>query len=119
MLFETGQQIESLQAIDSELSEKVVIRRQLLARHAKMVGGKLQYFIGGFLQGGHELLSCHISGGSLICAAHPHRIQGRYGKAPVLSTNFRKPASTAGRVKSSQNRSISRRSSSRGIGLIK
>jgi len=44
---------------------------------------------------------------------------GRYGCGPAFSTNLRRPSITAGRVKSSQKMSISRRSSSAGSGLMK
>src|SRR4029077_11062044 len=44
--------------------------------------------------------------------------QGKYGSASSLSTNFLRPASTAGCENNSQKRSISRCNSSYGIGLI-
>src|ERR1700693_4236071 len=43
---------------------------------------------------------------------------GRYGMGPESSTNFLRAAMTAGRAKSSQNKSISRRNSSWGTGLM-
>jgi hypothetical protein len=37
VLFEARQQIERLQAIDTELLEEIIVRAQLLARYAEMV----------------------------------------------------------------------------------
>src|SRR5271168_1526839 len=115
MLLDTGEEVESLQAVDAELFEEIVVGRQLFARDFEMFGSQAQHFIRCFLDSVHVLLSCHKF--AWVCMVGARRY-GRYGNASVLSTNLRRPASTAGRMKSSQKISISRRSSSWGIGLM-
>src|ERR1700728_832174 len=124
MILQLGQEIERLQAVDPQRLEEIVIGSELLPRHLEMRRGKTQYFI--------QRLICSLHGFlSMLCQSWAERktnaislatalliSYGKYGCASVLSTNFRNPASTAGLANSSQNKLISRRNSSCGIGLM-
>ncbi len=61
VLLDARQQIERLQAVDSQLLEEIVVGRELLARHLEMRGGQIQHFVGGVLSGCSSILSCHNS----------------------------------------------------------
>jgi hypothetical protein len=47
VIFDPRQQIERLQAVNTELLEKIVVRRQLLAGHFEMGRSESQHFICG------------------------------------------------------------------------
>src|SRR5437868_865096 len=101
MIFQACQQLQGLKAVNAELLEKIVVWTKRFPRHLEVSGGK-----------GQDFVQCLI--------AVRHRLHyGKYGCAVVFSTNLRSPSSTAGWVNRSQKISISRRSSSRGMGLIK
>ncbi len=59
MLFDAGEEVEGLEAVDAELFEEIVVGSELLALHFEMLGGEAQDFVGGFVQGVHVFLSCH------------------------------------------------------------
>jgi len=100
VLFQARKQAQRLQAVDTKLLEKVVVRREVFAWDLELSGRQIQDFVDRLLLGFHDV------------------IYGKYGSASVLSTNFFSPLRTAGCVNSSQKISISRRSSSYGIGLM-
>jgi len=74
VLLQACKQTQSLKAIDPKLLEKIVIRREALARDLELRRGKVKDFVGGLL------LASHI----------PY--YGKYGWASVVSTNFLRAA---------------------------
>jgi hypothetical protein len=62
MLFDAGEEVEGLQAVDAELLEEIVVGGELIALDFEMFGGEAEDFVGGFVQGGHVFLSCHNFG---------------------------------------------------------
>src|SRR5579864_1812269 len=107
MILQLGQQIEGLQAIDSQRFKEVLIGGKLLARHFEVSRGQAQDFV-------ERFIGCWHKNNSIV-VSNDH---GKYGCASLLSTNFFNPACTAGRENRSQKISISRCSSSCGIGLM-
>jgi hypothetical protein len=59
VLFDAGEKIESLKAVDPELFEEIVVGGELVARNFEMFGGQTQNFVGSFVYGVHVFLSCH------------------------------------------------------------
>src|SRR5580704_12308318 len=112
MLLDARQKVKRLQTVDSESFEEVVVRIQFLHRNLEMFRGQPQHLVSRILECRH---SDHLATDSCRSARDRY---GRYGSASVLSTNFRSPASTAGRVNNSQKISTSCFSSAYGIGLI-
>src|SRR5690349_4297359 len=107
MMLQLCQQIESLQAIDTEGLEKIVIRREFLARNLEMRGSEAEHLVQCVIHRGHVFYITKSQNWQ------PETLRyGRYGKASVLSTNFFNPDSTAGFVNKSQKISISCCSSS-------
>jgi hypothetical protein len=62
MLFDAGEEVEGLKAVDAELFEEIVVGGELIALDFEMFGGEAKDFVGGFVQGVHVLLSCHNFG---------------------------------------------------------
>src|SRR5579862_5340867 len=112
MLLNARQQIKRLEAVDSESFEEVVVRIECRYRNLEMLRGQPQHFVSRILECRHSVYLATDS-----CRSARDRY-GRYGSASVLSTNFLRPASTAGRVNSSQKISTSCSSSAYGIGLM-
>src|ERR1017187_8748157 len=104
MILQPGQKVESLQAVNAQCLEEIVVRRELFARHLEVGSCQGQDFVQGLVRGSHgfslDRLTHWIAGLRIW-------FQGKYGCASVLSTNFRRPASTPGCAKSSQKMSIS------------
>src|SRR6476620_8899781 len=116
MIFEPCEQFERLQAVDSQFIVEIVAGLKFGAREFEMRSREIQNFIRGLFNCFHDRLLFYRkmeSGGydADNCGAPVH---GRYGCGPAFSTNLRRPFITAGRVKRSQKRSISRPSSSAG-----
>jgi hypothetical protein len=65
MLFDAGEEIEGLKAVDAELFEEIVVGRELIALDFEMFGGEAQDFVGGLVDGVHVFLSCHNF--ALVC----------------------------------------------------
>jgi hypothetical protein len=59
VLLDARQKIERLKAIDPELLEEIVVRRELFLRDLEMVRRQAQDFVSGILQCTHAFLSCH------------------------------------------------------------
>ena len=83
-----------------------------------MLCRQVQHFLRGLFQRSHRIVNLSSLRREGKFTQSRSRDYGRYGMGPESSTNFFSAAMTAGRVKSSQKRSISRRSSSCGMGLI-
>src|SRR5580700_1145147 len=45
MVFQLGQEIERLQAVDVQRFEKIIVGRELLARHFEVRGGEREYLV--------------------------------------------------------------------------
>jgi hypothetical protein len=71
MLFDAGEEIEGLEAVDAELLEEIVVGGELIALNLEMFGGEAQDFVGGFVYGVHVFLSCHNFGWVCMVGA-PH-----------------------------------------------
>jgi hypothetical protein len=63
MLLDTRQQIERLQAVDSQLFEKIVVGRKMLARHLEMFRRESEDFVRGVMECAHQFVFCHKSCG--------------------------------------------------------
>ena len=113
MVLEPRKQIQCLQAVDAKRLEEIVVGREFLPWHLEMGRGKAEDFLKSLVSSRHTFLLCSLLIIKWLEASH-----GKYGCASVLSTNLRRPASTEGRLNSSQKISISRRNSSYGIGLM-
>src|SRR5580704_125289 len=105
MMLEPRQQIESLQAVDAQRLEEVIVGSELFPGHFEMQGCKFQDFIESVIKRRYwhrrSVLRLQITNDYL-------QIHGKYGCTPSFSTNFRSPSSTAGREQRSQKISISR-----------
>jgi hypothetical protein len=71
MLFDAGEEVEGLEAVDAELFEEIVVGRELITLDFEMFGGELEDFVGGFVQSVHVILSCHNFG--RVCMAGSRR----------------------------------------------
>ena len=146
MIFEAREEFECLQAVNPQFFVEIVAGLKVRARKFEMRGSEdSRYSVGRLLRslfhdrshftrrrsrgccGGFcrtATLGCPLP---LSAGFKPdsqewlsHKtVHGKYGCGPAFSTNLRRPSMTAGRVKSSQKMSISRRSSSAGNGLMK
>ena len=54
MIFEAAEKFERLQTVDAELLEEVVIRRERIGGNLEMLGGEVQHFLGGLIDGTHR-----------------------------------------------------------------
>jgi hypothetical protein len=59
MLFDAGEKVEGLEAVDAQFFEEIVVGRELIALDFEMFGSEAQDFVGGFVYGVHRFLSCH------------------------------------------------------------
>ncbi|HXN25891.1 MAG TPA: hypothetical protein VN902_02140 [Candidatus Acidoferrales bacterium] len=59
VLFDAGEEVECLEAVDAELLEEIVVGSELIALDFEMFGGEAEYFVGGIVQAVHVYLSCH------------------------------------------------------------
>ena len=53
MIFQAAKELERLQAVDAELLEEVVIRREGAGGNLEMLGGEGQHLLGGLIDGAH------------------------------------------------------------------
>ena len=60
VLLDAGEQVESLEAVDTERLEKVVVGAKLFQRHLEMSGREPQNFVRRFIERAHSFVSCHI-----------------------------------------------------------
>src|SRR5580698_5326796 len=58
MLFDAGEQVQRLKAVDAELLEEIVVGTKLRARHFEVLRGELKNLVSGRIEC-HEPLSCH------------------------------------------------------------
>jgi len=56
MILEAGEQFQRLQAVDPELLEKIIVRRQLLSRNTKRSRCKAQNFLNRLIERWHVYL---------------------------------------------------------------
>src|SRR5262252_8623568 len=56
-MFQTSQQIERLETVDPQCFKKIIVRRQLLARHFEMRGSKTKNFIERVVSSRHVAIS--------------------------------------------------------------
>ncbi len=59
MVLQLGQQIERLQAVDSQRFEKIVVRRKVFSRHLEVRRCEIQYFIQRLLSSLHSSTPNH------------------------------------------------------------
>src|SRR5713226_5908183 len=53
MIFETAEELEGLETIDAELFEEVVVRREGIGGNLEMLGGEVEHFLRGLVDGAH------------------------------------------------------------------
>jgi hypothetical protein len=56
MVFEPGQKLKRLEAVDAELLEEVVVGRDFAPRYIEMPGRKVEYFVRSLFYGSHPVL---------------------------------------------------------------
>src|SRR5215471_18471271 len=56
-MFQTSQQIERLETVDPQCFKKIIVRRQLIARHFEMCGSKTKNFIERVVSSRHVAIS--------------------------------------------------------------
>ena len=98
VIFESREQFQSLQAVDPQFLEEIIIGLKRGARNLEVRGGEIQNFIRCLFEGFHKLgikLTAPFYRKTTLAFGY-----GKYGCAPVSSTNLRKPCITAGRAKS-------------------
>lgn len=61
MIFQFREQIERLQAVNSESLEKISVRMQIFSRHFEVRSGKVQDLVESLISSGHRFLQivCH------------------------------------------------------------
>jgi hypothetical protein len=54
VIFDAGEKLESLQAVDTEFLEEVVVGRKSASGKLEVRSGEIQYFLSGLFEGRHD-----------------------------------------------------------------
>src|SRR5579871_6247049 len=107
MILDAAQEFERLQAVDAELFEEVVIRRERARRHVEMLRGQVEYLLRGLVNGAHgQVKFITILGQMKIALTTAAQSRTRPRRMPVATASARVETPSLPRIEPTWNLAV-------------